>query len=140
MFSVMIRVYENITREISMLSGDYLSFWQPPPAVSSLQQNLAYPTEENRKKAKTFIVSLARETVCEIWAHYCLGRSASSGHLYCFRTFEQILSPVIETNETIAKRLLRAPWRRPLLQVQTYGLGNVCYGGKTGQISSSILS
>jgi hypothetical protein len=52
----MIRVYENTTREVSMLSGDNLSFWQPSPAVSSLRQNLAHQTKENRKKAQTFII------------------------------------------------------------------------------------
>ena len=41
MFSAMIRVYENTTREISMLPGDNLSVWQPSQAVSSLRQNLA---------------------------------------------------------------------------------------------------
>ena len=41
MFSDMIRVYANYTREISMLSGDNLSVWQPPQTVPSLRQNLA---------------------------------------------------------------------------------------------------
>ena len=73
MFSAMIRVYAYYTREISMLPGDRLSFWQPSPAVSSLWQNLAHPTEENRKEAKTFILSFAGETVCEVCVHYRLG-------------------------------------------------------------------
>jgi len=73
MFSAMIRVYENYTREISMLSGDNLSVRQPSQTVSSLRQNLAYPTKENRKKAKTFIVSFAREAIWEICAHFGLG-------------------------------------------------------------------
>jgi len=135
----MIRVYENYTREISMLSGDNPSFWQPSQTVSSLRQNLAHQTKENGKKAQTFIVSPAGETVCEVCAHYRLGRNAPSGRLYRFGTFEQVSGSTVETKEAIAERFMRASWRRPLLQVQTDGLGNVCYGGETGQISSSIL-
>ena len=136
----MIRVYAYYTREISMLSGDNLSFWQPSPAVSSVRQNLAHPTEENGKEAKTFIVSPAGKTVCEIHAHYCLGRSASSGHLYYFRKFKQSPGSIAKTKETIAKRFLCAPWRRPLLQVQMNGLGTICYGRKTNPFSSGLLS
>ena len=136
----MIRVYENYTREISMLSGDNPSFWQPSQTVSSLRQNLAHQTKENGKKAQTFIVSPAGETVCEVCAHYRLGRNAPSGRLYRFGTFEQVSGSTVETKEAIAERFMRASWRRPLLQVQMNGLGTICYGRKTNPFSSGLLS
>ena len=141
MFSAMIRVYEYYTREISLLPRENTSFRQTSQAVSSLRPNLANQSKETGAETQTFLNSPFPESISGICAHGFLG--ASTTYQCCRRIVSSARSNEAHYSRysfsLVASWSLRAPWRRPLLQVQTDGLGDVCYGGETGQISSSIL-
>ena len=141
MFSAMIRVYENYTREISLLPREHKSFRQASQAVSGLRPNLANQSKETGAETQTFLNSPSPESIGGICSYGFLGTSTT--HQCCRRVVSSA-----RRNETrrsryslslIASRSLRASWRWFVFQIQTDGLGDVCYGGKTGQISSSIL-
>ena len=91
----MIRMYANYTCEISVLSGDHLSFRQPSPAVSGVRQNVAHAAQENGQKAETLIISFVAD-VCRLQPDYCLGGSQTDQRLNRLRTIAQHIAPITE--------------------------------------------
>src|SRR3989338_1932865 len=66
LFSAMIRVYENTTREISLLPRENKSFRQASQTVFDMQAHLAHPTQTPCQEPKTSWSSTGSSDTCRI--------------------------------------------------------------------------